>query len=82
MVIAPLLVVKVNWACTTAGSAKSSTSGSSLVAQAVLKRPASVFGQVVFTMEVFVFMVLLMKLFAQHFRFTPSLKIAKTFLVK
>jgi hypothetical protein len=54
MVIAPLLVVKVNWACSTAGSANSSSSGSNLGAQAVLKRPATAFGLVVFPIKLFV----------------------------
>src|ERR1035438_7100022 len=48
MVMEPLLVVKLNWARTTVGSANSSSSGSSgssLVAQAVIKRMASVFGR-------------------------------------
>ena len=35
-VSAPLLVVKVNWACTVAGSVKSTSSGSSLAKQVVL----------------------------------------------
>jgi len=36
MVIAPLFVVKVNWACTTAGSANSNSSGSNFVAARIL----------------------------------------------
>jgi hypothetical protein len=39
--------VKVNWACTAAGSANNSSSGSNFVAQAVLKRVAIVSGQIV-----------------------------------
>jgi hypothetical protein len=54
MVIAPLLVVKVNWACTTAGSDKSSNSGNNLATQAVLKHQATVFGQAVFGIELIV----------------------------
>src|SRR5437867_3619483 len=45
MVIAPLLVVMVNWAFTTVGSVKSSTSGSS-VAHALLKCPIILFRRV------------------------------------
>src|ERR1035441_2393076 len=51
MVIAPLFVVKVNWACITAGSA-SSNSASSLVAQAVFKCPSMVFRQIILAREV------------------------------
>jgi hypothetical protein len=52
MVIVPLLVVKVNWACTAAGSANNSSSTvSSLATQAVLKRAASVFALVVVEKE-------------------------------
>jgi hypothetical protein len=32
--------MKVNWACTTAGSIRSKSNGSNFVAQAVIKRPA------------------------------------------
>jgi hypothetical protein len=56
MVIAPLLVTNSNWACTTAGSGKSNSSGSSLVAQAVLKHLAIVLGHVVLTVELAAFM--------------------------
>src|ERR1039458_1391038 len=51
MVIAPLFVVKVNSACTTAGSANSS-SASSLVAQALFKCPSMVFRQIILAREV------------------------------
>src|ERR1017187_6884950 len=51
MVIAPLLVVQVNWACATAGSANSNSSGSSLLSQAALNRVGLVFGQVALTIE-------------------------------
>ena len=55
MVIVPLLVVYVNWACIAAGSASNRSSGSSLVAQPVLKPRATVFGQVVWARTFFVF---------------------------
>src|ERR1035441_9339043 len=55
MVIAPLLVTNWNWACTTAGSANSNSSGSH-VAQAVLKHPDFVLGHVGLTVELAVFM--------------------------
>src|SRR5258707_632273 len=55
MVIVPLLVVKVNWACTATGSV-SSKSGRSLVARAVPKRLAIVFELAVLAMEFRVFM--------------------------
>jgi hypothetical protein len=61
MVIAPLLVVKVNCACTAAVSAKSSSSGSSLEAQAVPNRQAGVLGHVVLARTVFVFIRFLAK---------------------
>src|ERR1035441_8551989 len=57
MVIVPLLVVQVNWACTAAGKVKSS-SGTSLVVQAVLKREAIVFAKLLLAREVCVFIVL------------------------
>jgi hypothetical protein len=46
MVIVPLLVMKLNWACTTAGTAKNSRSSSNFLAQVIL------------TMETFGFMLL------------------------
>jgi hypothetical protein len=58
MVIAPLLVMKLNWACTAAGSVSNSNSGNIPAAQAVLSRPAGRFGLVVFARKVFVFMFL------------------------
>ena len=60
MVIVPPFVVKVNWACTAAGSASTSSSGSNFTAQAVLKRAALVFGpvgQVVLAVQVWFFMM-------------------------
>jgi hypothetical protein len=46
MVMAPFLVAKMNWACTAEGSTNNSSSGgSSLVPQALLKRAAGGFGQ-------------------------------------
>jgi hypothetical protein len=38
MVIVPLLVMYVNWACTIAGNANSKNNGSSLAKQASLRR--------------------------------------------
>ena len=51
MVIAPLLVTKVNWACTAGGRAHSS-SGSRPMVQAALNRSAIVFGHVVLARDV------------------------------
>ena len=47
MVIVPLVIMQLNWASTTAGSANNNSSGSRGVVQAVLKRPAKVFGCVI-----------------------------------
>jgi hypothetical protein len=45
------LVVNVSWACIAAGSVRNNNSGNSLAAQAVLKRPVSVFELVVVAKE-------------------------------